>query len=439
MAPSKTKATVELPRAKEKPIRVSIRRNPRTGNITIDYGKHEAPTFHNVLAGIPVAHQKNVEHYWSSYGYRELTQLITVTWPQLSLEQWASAIALAISRCEDAAQFAEAVVMPNMTENIYIAIGDYLLKANAIGLVGTNRALQVVKQRAMATAEQEAERIVTTAKGKGEALLLEARTNAANIDADAQRVRRSYLTMQSEIALNPPRWAISSNHHLWYQTDYSRWSINATLSLALKTFTDGEGRTDGRNVRVWPAKRALPIEIPIWIPIHHDGRYDVTLIRTERHNFPHIGTGGSCMRPATAPAQLASTLDLSNLLLAIQTCLADTNLNSLLLKPYAWSEEVWKFVPDVLEPHFRKWGHVPGSRIPATVRAPNQTESIKDEEIWRITTPETPPTPPETTPQPTTETTTPPQPETRTPMTQEEADELGVALLTPEPTLAEPF
>jgi hypothetical protein len=445
MAIRNNRATAEVARPKAKPIKVSIKRNARTGTITVDHGKHEAPSFHNVLAGIPVAQQKNVEHFWTSYGYRDFSQLITASWPSLSLEAWASAIAVAIARSMDAEHYAEANVMPNVTDNIYIAIGDVLLKANAIGLVGTNRALQVVKQRAIAVAEQEAERIVTTAKGKGEQLLLEARTNAENINVSAQRVRRDYQLMQSNMALIPPRWAVESNRHLWYQTDYARWCIKANLSLTLKTFTDGEGRSDGRDVRIWPAKRALPVDIPIWIPIHHDGRYDVTLIRTERYSFPHIGTGGACMRPATAPAQLASLADLSVLLLAIQTCLADTNLNSLLVKPYAWSEEVWKFVPTALEPHFKAWGTDRHAGIPATVRAPNQTDSIKDEEIWRITTPETlaPPTPEPATPQPITEATPPPQPEPtaepRTPMTQEEADEIGVAMPTPEPALAEPF
>lgn len=373
------------------PVHVRVRVTPVERRVTIDTGAHTLPgelTSEDVLRFMPGEHQRTLRNSrWHGYGITSVIQQIRT----IPLQVWADAIAQYILRnIADNRTEAETMLTTQFDGGI-LAVGNLIYRLNPVAVTRTNRALAVVRRRAMDAA-------ATAAQGVREAAAAE----AASVRTLARREREEAQRMLRDAGSFPPRWLwtegwptrIIDNKpsvgiYFTYKPERLEWK-GRYLNPAPPATPTPEGQ---RVLKVWycpPTTKSIPILM--WQPFNlGDGTYTVQGAQVDVNcpYLPHNRHDQSCMSPGALPPALLRSSDVHNLTDAIARTLRTIDLASLLVRPRDWPTDVRTCLPPALSDFI--YGDLQGAapnRVTNFSRVPCNEETLisveaEEAETWR--------------------------------------------------------
>jgi hypothetical protein len=328
---------------------------------------HVLPSANAVANVLPMPHRRQANTFLKRHGGQSTERIIWYLRESIPTSVWTKAIINATIAALQCGQVTESTLETTHALNeAYLASGDQVYRLSCIGMTGTNKALAVVRRRAMDAAKIEADKIIAKATKDGQLVI-----QNSNREAEAIYVRA--LTKESEanalmrgVQSPPPAWAIGVNtpnggripiytarpESTGSKTHPHHVGFFMPISVTKFTFTDLD-RSPGRTADAYITKTWAPVAnmpkayILIWLPVARDGTFNITSAYVDAScaHIPHVNTANACMTPSSMPPRLSSVVEYHAMWSAIQSTLSEVVLNSLLVNIQNWCSGFKAFCP----------------------------------------------------------------------------------------------
>jgi hypothetical protein len=338
------------PTQSQSPIKVSVKRDPsQPYGICISCAPHTvAPSVDNVLPFLSKEKQKQIACCYS--GCTVDYVINRCTYP---LSMWQDAIAAEIAhRLQVEANennLEPTVLNPTMPGDAYIAIGEGVYKLQPVGVAPINKALNLVRRKAMSTARTEADRIIADGKLSVSGIVAEANKRLAEAAAKLRDLNNAKI---------PPAWTLG--YPVRYNSDQGWFEVAIDFDFCITHFDWPSYRSprptepQGVNrpvIRTWASVATAPhFKVKMWVPAREDGAYRTSQCRldTACGPLPHMKATGSCMTPAMAPPNIKTSRQLIQLRDAVAICLRRVDLSSLYVSYSSWDARAQAMTPPAL-------------------------------------------------------------------------------------------
>lgn len=334
-------------------IRFHVRRlKDGTVNITSSLTPNKYAPIRNVIAHLPKEHRKTVGQFFSTHTYYVLESMVSQYWGTIPAEDWAVAMATAAIKHNAQPQEGECTVT-NPLSVAYLAAGDLLYRLTPVALTGTTSALNVVKRRSVELAKAEADKVRENAKAEATKIIVRANENANSIIINANTKLMDAEAKLTELSATPPAWLTGSGYPIIWDAGVEAWRVVLMCQLDIESFTFKmpDPEKEGKLISEWKAVAGKePIEFSYSALV--ENKFAITSMRTVfpfNFNHPHITIHKSCMQPGDSPIKLSNLNNLIQLASSVDRTLRSVDLNSMLVDPGGWPENMWRFVPEELK------------------------------------------------------------------------------------------
>lgn len=264
---------------------------------------------------------------------------VTTNNAQISITDWATAIATEIEYRLNA-KTAAMVELPGLTD-CYMAIGQGVYRLTPVEhQTYGHRPLQAIRNRVLAHAKVQADRVIEDANRQAIAIL----STTQQKMTEAKKAIADYKKF-----VKPPQWALDNRIPLLWHPQLLLWCVGMYIDLRVKRFEYTTNFIHGNAVhKQWIAKAtASTVFVLAWVPLEKDGSYNQRAIQTPIQ-VPHVNDNGACMDIKSAPKKIRDLQEFIALCDAFNVSMSTVNLKSMLVSPINWPQQIKDALPDAI-------------------------------------------------------------------------------------------